>query len=245
MTVITLDGQVGAGGPEVGARIARSLGLDYIERLALRDAASSLGASVESVVRKESGFGTLRSRLRGLAELWLSQIGWYAYSIDPMQLPTGNTDGLYPIPGGRDADTDKDRKAAQVLSAPRSEISDREFTGAVRHVTRRLAEQGDLVLVKRGGCVTLREDPDVIHIGLFAPYEARVERLSRRLGVGIAEADEQLWKLEQSRAGYFKRLGGAHPHDRGLYDVVINTGLRANYNDAAYRISSAIKEMAA
>ena len=38
MTVITINGQIGTGGPEISAEVARRLGFDYVDRLILAEA---------------------------------------------------------------------------------------------------------------------------------------------------------------------------------------------------------------
>ena len=35
MSVITIDGHIGAGGPELGKRVARMFDFDYVDRIAL------------------------------------------------------------------------------------------------------------------------------------------------------------------------------------------------------------------
>ena len=42
MSVITVDGQIGAGAPELGRRVARMFDFDYVDRLALPRGATSV-----------------------------------------------------------------------------------------------------------------------------------------------------------------------------------------------------------
>ncbi|TDI88135.1 MAG: hypothetical protein E2O75_09530, partial [Chloroflexi bacterium] len=50
---ITIGGQAGAGGHEIGAAVSRKLGLPLVRTLAIRKLARRLNASVDAVVRKE------------------------------------------------------------------------------------------------------------------------------------------------------------------------------------------------
>ncbi len=230
MPVLTIGGQAGAGGPEIGVRVARTLGIEYFERRALRMVAEKLGASLEAVVLKERLYGSWTARLRALLEQWLLDAGRLGYGYDPMVMPAYGADAYAFLDDGDDE---------RPLRISPSEIPDREFVDAVRQVGAELVERGDVVLVKRAGCLTLRDEPGVLHVGLFAPREHRVRRFAGRFGVGIAEAESMLGDAEKARRRFFKRLAGAHPHDEQLYDLALHTAEDADDTASALRIASA------
>ena len=60
MSVITVDGQIGAGAPELGRRVARMFDFDYVDRLALPRGA--LNASADSSSGLVDRFWTLVER---------------------------------------------------------------------------------------------------------------------------------------------------------------------------------------
>jgi len=66
MLALTIGGQAGAGGPEIGQLLARSLPARYIQHLAVRRLARRLSATVESVSRKELSFASRRTRVADL-----------------------------------------------------------------------------------------------------------------------------------------------------------------------------------
>lgn len=232
MPVLTIGGQAGAGGPEIGVRVARTLGIEYFERRALRMVAEKLGASLEAVVLKERLYGSWTARLRALFEQWLLDAGRLGYGYDPMVMPAYGADAY--------AFLDDEADDEHPLRISPSEIPDREFVEVVRQVGAELAERGDVVLVKRAGCLTLRDEPGVLHVGLFAPREERVRRFAGRFGVGIAEAESMLADAEKARRRFFKRLAGAHPHDEQLYDLALDTTQDADDAASALRIASAV-----
>ena len=53
MAVITINGQIGTGAPEISSEVARLLGIDYVDRLILAEAAKRLGATVEALAERE------------------------------------------------------------------------------------------------------------------------------------------------------------------------------------------------
>ena len=52
MPVITITGLVGSGTAEIGAEVARSLGIDYVDRMILAEAAKKIGTTVAAVAER-------------------------------------------------------------------------------------------------------------------------------------------------------------------------------------------------
>ena len=71
MLTITIGGQAGAGGHEIGAEVSKKLGLPLVRTLAIRKLARRLDASVDAVVRKELAFGSKRIRIANALEYGL------------------------------------------------------------------------------------------------------------------------------------------------------------------------------
>jgi len=227
MLALTVDGQAGAGGPELGMRVARALGARYVERLAFKRLARRLRATPAAVTRKELGFSSLGERLKAQLELAFVRMGWYGadWSL------------------GADPPWDWyfDRPSTRTMPA---EISDGEYHNAIHQVAETFVDEGqDVVLVKRAGCVTLREVPGVVHIGLFADRDHRVARLRHRLQVGALDAEDALDKLERARAAWFRKLGDAHPDDPDLYTVRFRTSRLDADEDVAQEVIGTALEM--
>ena len=54
MTVITIEGRLGAGGPDLGRMVAKEMDLDFVDRLMLADIAKKIGATVTALADQES-----------------------------------------------------------------------------------------------------------------------------------------------------------------------------------------------
>ena len=215
MTVITIGGQVGAGAQEIGAIVASTLRIDYVERLASRAVAEQVNATPEAVWLKEttrpSGW---RGRLAGLLERSLMNLGRY-----------GSAEGSWGMPmlAAHEYLRLEEIQATSVRTSPH-QIPDDEFDEAIQLVNDELASNGNVVLVKRGGCVTLRERDDILHIGLFALKDVRIARTANLLGVSPEVALETMEEREAAREAFFWRMLRAHPHETELYDAVIHVG---------------------
>jgi len=227
MLAITLGGQMGAGCPEVGGRLARDIGGSYVELSALRHTTRRLNATVEAVVRKELAYGNRWTRFGHTLERWFDNMGRY---------PVDSTiDGMLWIEPMAHRGSLKKTLPAQ--------ISDDDYKAAIFDTAADYARVPNVVLGRRAGCVALREVPDVIHIGLFAPLDARISRTCNRLGIGPGEAREVLRHLERARAGWFDHLGNAHPHDTALYDFTVDCTKFPNEHMASRWIRNVVHEI--
>ncbi len=227
MLAFTIGGQAGAGAPEIGRQVAAELGGRYVEHMALRRLARELGATAEAVTRKELGFCSRKDRFLAALELLFSRIGWYGADFAADGYPAVQ----YML----------DKPDVKTLPA---EISDDEYLAGVYETAHSfIAEGNDLILVKRAGCLTLRDKPGVVHLGLFSPWASRVRRMSQRLGVGILDAEDIVRGLENARAGWFTKISGADPSDPDLYTLRFDTGDKMSDEQVAQRAVSSALEM--
>ena len=63
MPVVTIDGQVGSSGMEIGLIVASTLGTDYFDQAILEQAAQRLGATVQAVEEKHAHPARVRDRV--------------------------------------------------------------------------------------------------------------------------------------------------------------------------------------
>lgn len=217
MLTLTVGGQAGAGGPEVGLLLARCLNARYVRHLAVRRLARRLNATVDAVSRKELSFASRWQRAMATLEAAFLKMGYFAY--DPAGV-LASAGAYVDLPGTR--------------TSP-GEISDGEYVKAVYETAGQFASESNIVLVKRAGSLTLKRFPEVVNVGLFAKRDARVVRMAGRLGVGMADAADALAALERARHAWFQRLGGGDPADPSLYDVRLQTDWGETDGQVAWR----------
>jgi cytidylate kinase len=220
MPTITIGGQAGAGGHEIGAEVSKKLGLPLVRTLAIRKLARRLDASVDAVVRKELAFGSKRVRFANALEYGLYRSAMYGW--DPhlavdfgFWSNTGSTKRYLP---------------AQITTA--------EYRDAFYATSDDLRSMGDSVVVKRGGCLNLGDSPGVVHVGIFAPLAQREQRLARRLRVGAGEAAKLVKRFDRDRRAWFSNLANTEPEDRSLYDIVLDVDHKESDMTIADRLIS-------
>jgi cytidylate kinase len=89
-------------------------------------------------------------------------------------------------------------------------------------VMRQIAEQGDAVIVGRGGPYFLRDRTDTFHVFLYAPRAEKLRRIQDQ-GTREREAEELVDTIDRERIEFVKHYFGADWPTRSLYHMMINT----------------------
>ena len=230
MTVVTIDGQLGAGAPEIGRLVAGAMQYDFRDRLVLVGAAKRLGATVEAVSEKQYRLDTKSDWIWRFVEKIISSLAMGSIPYEPY-LGTMNAD-LLPITWD------------ESVTGPRTshnELTADEVGGAIKDEITDVSLAGNVVIVHRAGCVEIDDKDKLLRVGLFAPWNERVARLmSRECFKKFTEAERSLEERERSQVAYFNKFHGVHPHDADLYDLSMETST-SNLEDLAYRIVKILK----
>ena len=109
------------------------------------------------------------------------------------------------------------------LNAPKMQIADAE---GIRQVTeklvRRVAAEGNAVIVGRGSAYYLHDNPDAFHVFIYAPFEEKVRRLQRE-GKTESEAVDLAENVDQDRTAFIKETFGIDWPSRAYFHLMINS----------------------
>ena len=228
MALVTLDGHIGAGAPEVGRRIARMFDFTYVDRLLLPGHIRSPGATTSA----DDPPPRFSDRVWAAVERAINGFALGNAAGDPyfsMSEPD-----FFPLtwdvsPAGPRI------KAAEMNAENPAELAEISL--------RTLTERGKAVLVHRAGCLEARDAPVSLRIGLFAPWEDRVKRIMTREGITRSAVAERVIRDRQEvQIDYFGRVHGAHPDDESLYDICIDTGSE-HLDASARRVAREVRSM--
>jgi cytidylate kinase len=91
-------------------------------------------------------------------------------------------------------------------------------------ITKKIAAEGNAVVVGRGAPFFLRDNLETFHVFLYAP---RGEKIRRLVGEGSAaqEAEEMVDIVDRERIAYVKHYFNSNWPTRSLYHVMINTAV--------------------
>lgn len=207
VSVITVDGQIGAGAPELGMRVARMFDFEYVDRLALPRSVIDTGEAAPAGLVDR--FWTLVERaVSGFA---LGNAAGDPYFNVPQEL-------LFPLTW--DSEGPKTAQAArtgQVAATPESQpVGDALSVDS-------LFEAGKSVLVHRAGCLEAG-DRSALKVGVFASWDDRVHRVMKREGLkSWVDAEHAIGRREKLQLEYFGDVYGVRPDDPGLYDITVDT----------------------
>jgi cytidylate kinase len=106
----------------------------------------------------------------------------------------------------------------------RAALDDQTYERVVRKTMEQYAEQGDAIIVGRGGQMVLRDWPTALHVHLYAPPEVRVQRLMQRFNLSQPEAERRITESDEEKRQYFRHMHkNANWKDLKYYHLTINT----------------------
>ena len=210
MPVVTIEGPIGAGVPEVGVIAARLLDADYVDRSILADAARTMGTTVQ-VLEIKHGRIPLRARIAQFLQTMLERSAMSSGAGEPYAFY--NVDYVL---GEEYTDL-----AQEPLTAAQR-LNDQHFIEATGTVIRDLADGGDVVIIGRGATMFLQDAPSVLHVGLIAPLETRIRNIEEKEHLTRTEAEEYASNMERARVTYFRKFFKVDPYDPALYHIVLN-----------------------
>jgi len=211
MPVITFNGPIGAGGNEIGQVVADALNLDYVDRLIFAEAAKLVKSSVGALVDKEQRVVRFRERLARFLQTMLERSAISGASGEPY---FGR--GIEMLP----AETYPE--LAGDPSSSSQALNDKAYIEATSAVIKDLARAGNVVIIGRGANMILRGAPGVIHIGVLAPVEFRVQTIMQREHLDRSAAEAYVQEVEQARVAFFRKFFKVNPDDPNLFHMMLN-----------------------
>src|SRR5580693_8526778 len=92
----------------------------------------------------------------------------------------------------------------------------------VEEIMTTIANEGNAVVVGRGGPFFLREREDTFRVFTYAPHDEKIRRLLA-IGKGREEAEDLVENVDKERIAYIKHYFNADWPTRSLYHQMINT----------------------
>jgi len=207
MAIVSLSRQLGAGGSEIAAGVAKALGLRIVDREAIDQAAMEAG--VPEIALQELGY----EGRRGLVQRILDALKASPAIPSVVEMQRRDAGTSLPMPRGIFT------PARPLLSAAME-----EYVRMVGMVIQDMAAEGNVLIMGRASQVILRDHLEALHVQIVAPLARRVEKRMRIEGLTQRDATERILASDQARADFLRRYYGVNWLDPQLYDLVINTG---------------------
>ena len=217
MSVITLSRQLGSHGGEIAIEVARALDLRLIDAATINQAAQRAGVPRIALaeLEHEGEWGLANKVLKALRTM-----------------PSLRSTSPFPGPEAVTEDATYQRVSDVTIpfaglfspTVPPISASLEGYIRMVGLVIRGLANEGNVLILGRGGQVLLKDHPGALHIQTVAPQAYRVQMLMDRLGLGKRDAQSRLRTSDRARSDYLRRYHGVDWLDPTLYHLVINAG---------------------
>lgn len=107
---------------------------------------------------------------------------------------------------------------------------------------RRLAMNGNVVLVGRAGAIITARLRHVLHVRLVAPREFRIRHCAQFQGISEEQAAQAVRANDDASHHFVRSYFNTNVDDRLHYDLVINTG-RIGFEVAAHVICTALQDL--
>jgi cytidylate kinase len=195
MAVITISRQYGSKGDEIGRRICDILGYRYFDKRLMVEVASELGLSPEQLV----DFSDEHYKVRGFLDRLLDRSRKLA-RIDTWDEET----------------TTAERRWTE-------ELNEEESIELVRQTVSAACEQGNVVIMGRGGQSILQNMPGVLHLRVEATLGSRVMWVKSQKNITVAEAEAMTRDRDKAASAYLKRFYDIDWSNPMLYHMVFNT----------------------
>ncbi len=218
--VITVSRQLGSRGSYIAAEVARALNLKYMDREVLQRAAEIAGGgSVHELIARLEAAEKPQALLPRLLQALTSM----------PQVPAVPSATL------REAYAQDETVAAlmregfsrdeAIRNVPEAGKLDAyvSYIDLVHQAILEMAQQGNVIIVGRGGHIILRDMPHVLRLLIIAPEEVRIQTLMERMGINRKEAERRIRQSDRERAAYLKRYFNTVHLDPTNYDLVLNT----------------------
>lgn len=105
------------------------------------------------------------------------------------------------------------------------DFDEKKFVKFVTKAINEIADQGNAVIVGRGGQFVLRDRPDAVRLLLVAERSERIAFIQRKLKISQEDAEAVVSREEDRRARFLGNFSNGKPDDPCNYHLVINTGL--------------------
>ncbi len=196
MAVITISRQYGSGGDEIAARLCELLGFRLFDKNMMAQVASEAGLSSKEVID----------------------------SPDDRHQVLGFFDRLF---GHKVAEAWESRdEVSGARTVEIGELDSKRFVETVRSLVQIAYEQGNMVILGRGGQAILHGKPGVLHIRIEAPLDDRVRRvIDQQRFTSPKAAQDFIEERDRASEDYLRAYYKVDWNDPTLYHLTINTGL--------------------
>ncbi len=104
-------------------------------------------------------------------------------------------------------------------------LDDAKLLHMTRTIVEDIAQEGRAIIVGRGGNHILAKRPRTLHVFIFAPLEARVQRVTQMEKLTRSEAERRVAGMDRLRTDYVRTFYHADWRDPTHYNLTIDSAV--------------------
>ena len=112
----------------------------------------------------------------------------------------------------------------RILKDERGYIDEETYLDYIVLIIAQIADEGDVVILGRGGQYILNDHPDAYHILLINDFENRVKFMMEHYDLSQTKAAQVVNREDKRRLSLYRKLGKTDYDSSGLYHLVLNMG---------------------
>ncbi len=104
----------------------------------------------------------------------------------------------------------------------RGHINERIYVDHLAEIMEEIAQEGNAVIIGRGGQFFLQDHPSAYHVLLISDMEHRIAFLREHYQMTDQEAELAVFRADRRRTNFYRKLGQKNYDDAKLYHLVLN-----------------------
>lgn len=140
----------------------------------------------------------------------------------------------------KSAKTNSFRRMMFPLGTQADEMQDKLFE-TQKNIIQFLAERDSCIIVGRCGDFILADEPNIIRIYIYAPYEARLDHCLHDLNLDEDTAKKMMKSVDEARDHYHMHYAGFLPNDQRFKEIMIDSSMLGIEGTADYLVDAVIK----
>ena len=123
------------------------------------------------------------------------------------------------------------------LGTQADELQDKLFE-AQQNIIRFLVERESCIIVGRCSDFILADEPNLLRIYIYAPYEERVKNCVNDLNMDETEARKMIKAVDEARDHYHMHYAGFLPNDQRFKEIMIDSSMLGTEGTADYLVDA-------
>ncbi len=133
--------------------------------------------------------------------------------------------------------TNSFRRMMYPLGTQTDDLQNKLFD-AQQNIIKFLAERESCIIVGRCSVFILADEPDLLRVYIYAPYEARVANCVNDLNMDEDEARKMIRAVDEARDHYHMHYAGFLPNDQRFKEIMIDSSMLGTEGTADYLVEA-------